>query len=236
MQHTPTSRAPDSIAPAPRGLERLTGGLLIIYGLLVLATVTTRIGSQSDQADFFQTAMMIATNRDLYLASAVINLISNVLLLALAALLYLTLSRREPALLLVGTCVLVASASVWVVSSAAGLALLSIIDSHSGEGTVPLQAMAASGPTIELIREVTGKASFTLAALALLAIGAAISWRGMVPRWLGWLAVATGLLMLFIWSDDAALLHRVGGAGYLLWLWLLGGWLLLKGTHPPADS
>ena len=36
--------------------------------------------------------------------------------------------------------------------------------------------------------------------------------------------------MFFIWYDDAAILHRIGGGLYLLWLLMIAGWLLFRGT------
>jgi hypothetical protein len=38
-------------------------------------------------------------------------------------------------------------------------------------------------------------------------------------------------MMLLIWSDSAALLHRIGGTGYLVWLAITGGWLVFRGTR-----
>jgi hypothetical protein len=41
--------------------------------------------------------------------------------------------------------------------------------------------------------------------------------------------------MLLIWNDSAAVLHRVGGTGYLLWLLIIGGWLLVRGSQAPQS-
>ena len=43
--------------------------------------------------------------------------------------------------------------------------------------------------------------------------------------------------MFFIWYDDAAILHRIGGGLYLIWLLLIAGGLLFRGTaNPDAEG
>ena len=88
----------------------------------------------------------------------------------------------------------------------------------------------------EPLRSLAGNASFTFAALGAICFGILIALNGTVPRWLGWLGVASGLLMFFIWLEDGALLHRLGGGAYLVWLILLAGTLIFRGTKNPKNQ
>ncbi|MFQ6026457.1 MAG: DUF4386 family protein [Dehalococcoidia bacterium] len=235
MENTTPPTPGVTVSISQRNLERIAGGLLIIYGVLVAVSVFTRVASQSDQDTTGESLNMIAAHQGMFLTSAVINLISNFLLIALAGILYLALRRHEALLTLLGSLFFLVAATTWVISGIAGLSLITLAAEFvAASGSLAESTVAAAGST-ELLRELSGKASFTLAALALLAFGGAISWRGMVPRWLGWLGIVVGLLMLFIWVDTATLLHRLGGSGYLLWAALLGIWLLSKGTREAPD-
>lgn len=92
---------------------------------------------------------------------------------------------------------------------------------------------------LEPLRSLAGNTSFTFAALGALCFGSLIALSGAVPRWLGWLGVASGFLMFFIWLEDGALLHRLGGGAYLVWLILLAAALVFRGirnsTNQAAD-
>ena len=83
---------------------------------------------------------------------------------------------------------------------------------------------------LEPLRSLAGNTSFTFAALGAIFFGGQIALNGSLPRWLGWLGIAAGLLMFFIWLEDGALMHRLGGGAYLVWLILLAATLVFRGT------
>jgi hypothetical protein len=218
-----------------RAIERITGGLLIAYMGAVIVAVAARVASNADQEPFRTSLQLIAANRELYLTSLVSNLISNFLLVALAGGLYLTFRPRQRYLALLGASMFLAAGLIWMVSNISGLALAQLAQEFAKAPGSEGDMFAASARAVELTREFAGRTAFTLAALGLLALGGLIAWSKVLPRWLGWLAVVVGVLTLFIWYEAAAALHRIGGTGYLLWLLLTGGWLLLRGTKDSAN-
>ena len=44
------------------------------------------------------------------------------------------------------------------------------------------------------------KVGLTFAVLGALAYGGLVAWTGSLPRWLGWLGIASGLLLLLTWA------------------------------------
>jgi hypothetical protein len=90
-----------------------------------------------------------------------------------------------------------------------------------------------SGETIAALIESNGWSfvlSFALNGLFLLAAGAAVILSRALPRWLGWLAIAFGVVNILaplggLQAPPAILL-------FLLWVLLAGGWLLL----PPRTA
>ena len=89
------------------------------------------------------------------------------------------------------------------------------------------------------VRWITGSLGFTLAGLALVALGP-VQWRmGGILRVTAVIDVVLGVAMLFIWLDAATAVHRITGVAFLIWLILVGLWLViprLRTIGMPAPS
>ena len=198
-----------------RAAERAAAGLLILYALIVVAAVAARVAGGADGAN---PVAQISANYLPYVINQSANLVAALLLTALAAVLY-QLFRPLAANLALLTGLMLLGAAVF--AGLGGIAGLTIAQS------------AESYPAIEPWRALAGKVSFTFAGLGLLALAGLIARRGTPCRWLGIWGLPVGILMFFIWYDNAALLHRLSGGLYLLWLTALAGWLLFRGTANP---
>jgi hypothetical protein len=226
VQHTQATEV-----PSLRNIERLTGGLMIIYMVAVAVQVAARTASTNSNASFAESLGTLATNHGMYLASMSAGLVSSILLIMLAAGLYSIFRARHHFLALATSFLFLAAALAWLTSAASGLALASLAQEFMSASGIQAEATASSARAVDLVRESTGRVGFTLAGLATLTLGLLIAWKDALPKWLGWLGVVVGILMLFIWNDSAAVLHRVGGTGYLVWLLITGGWLLVRGSQ-----
>jgi hypothetical protein len=164
------------------------------------------------------------------------GLVSSILLITMAAGLYSIFRTRHRFLALATSFLFLAAALAWLTSAASGLALASLAQEFVSASGMQAEATASSARAVDLVRESTGRVGFTLAGLGTLTLGVLIAWKDALPKWLGWLGVVVGILMLLIWNDSAAVLHRVGGTGYLLWLLIIGGWLLVRGSQAPQSS
>lgn len=89
------------------------------------------------------------------------------------------------------------------------------------------------------VRWITGSLGFTLAGLALVALGP-VQWRmGGILRVTAVIDVVLGVAMLFIWVDAATAVHRISGVAFLIWLIVVGLWLViprLRTIGMPAPS
>ena len=90
------------------------------------------------------------------------------------------------------------------------------------------------------VRWITGTLGFTLAGLALVAL-APVQWRmGGILRITAIVDAVLGVAMLFIWVDAATVVHRISGIAFLIWLIVMGVWLVagpirLGGNQPPSE-
>jgi hypothetical protein len=219
--------------PSPRNVERLTGGLMIVYMAAVAVQVAARTASTNSSSSLAESLEILTANHGLYLTSMSAGLASSILLIFLAAGLCSIFRARYHFLALATSFLFLAAALAWLTSAASGLALVSLAQEFVSASGIQAESLASSAGAVDLVRESTGRVGFTLAGLGTLVLGGFLAWKGALPKWLGWLGVVVGILMLFIWNDSAAVLHRVGGTGYLLWLLITGGWLLVRGTRAP---
>lgn len=90
------------------------------------------------------------------------------------------------------------------------------------------------------VRWITGTLGFTLAGLALVALGL-VQWQmGGILRVAAVVAAVLGVAMLFIWLDAATVVHRITGIAFLIWLIVTGLWLVVPrfkeiGTATSSD-
>ncbi len=223
-----------------RAAERAAAVLVISYLLTQTAAIAARVASGADQETAELSVAMIRLNADWYAANQWFSLAAAFSLCALTPALYHLFSRRDRMLALWGAAMLWSAGMCSTLAALTGLALtqeyggLAAAAQTRPAGTELAMAAYAS---LEPLRQSAGRAAFTFAALALLAHAVLLIWHGMLPRWLGWAGAGVSLLMAFIWVESAAALHRLGGGAYLLWLTLLAGWLLFRGTRdatPPT--
>ncbi len=221
-----------------REAERFAAILLILYTLAVAVSVAARVVSGVDQETAAESILMLAVNHGWAVAAYTAGLVAAIILFVLAHLIARVF--RPYALYLDGISAFVLSVAAlfggWAAICGLGLAL-----ALEYGGGPPFYLLADGGLAaysgIEPLRVLTGKVGFTFSGLALLSLGGLITLTGALPRWIGGLGLLVGALMFFIWYDDAAILHRSGGGLYLLWLLLIAGGLLFRGTaNPDAEG
>ena len=77
------------------------------------------------------------------------------------------------------------------------------------------------------VRWFAGSLGFALAGLALVALAPA-QWRmGGILRGAAVVGAILGVAMLFIWVDGATAVHRITGVAFLIWLIIVGLWLVI---------
>lgn len=215
-----------------RAAERVAAILLILYIVAVAVAVAARVASGVDQETAAESVQMLAVNYGWAVAAYTAGLVAAFILTLLAALIGQVFRHSDPMLASISAFALLGAALFGGLGAVNGLAL-----TLAYGGGLPPQAayLAADGGmatymALEPLRALAGKVGFTFSGLALLSLGGLMALTGALPRWIGGLGLLAGALMFFIWYDDAAVLHRVGGGLYLLWLALVAGRLLFRGT------
>lgn len=218
-----------------RATERIAAILLILYILAVAVAVTARVSSGVDQETASESVLMLAVNYGWAIAAYTAGLIAAFALTVLAALIGPVFRPYEPTLAGISAFALLGAAFFGGLAAISGLALASAYGGGlpAQAAYLPVDGGLATYMVLEPLRALAGQVGFTFSGLALLSLGGLMALTGALPRWIGGLGLLVGALMFFIWYDDAAILHRIGGGLYLLWLLMVAGWLLFRGTANP---
>ena len=198
----------------PDPAARRAGLLLLLTAAATVVAVVGRVAADADHPTLAESLAAISESRGLYGIGGAARFISGVTLIAGAWFLLRTWIIRER----LGTPL------VPFLFAASGL-----FTAVSGASVVALAAFAPDvGPTVETVdalRELTGKAGFAAAGLALI-VAARYQWLvGGTLRRMAPVTAIIGIALQFIWFDAIIMLHMVSGAAFLVWLVVIGGML-----------
>jgi hypothetical protein len=226
-------------------LQRVTGATLVLTSLaIVLGSVLgdPTIESHDDREKFVEQVENAADRIPLIYAFQVVDIVRAFLAVAAALGLYLILRERARATGLAGLLLFVASAIFAAGTAIVGAGMVRAADDYTGGGLAGIGS--GSEDVLELIRvlAILHFANFLLA-FAALGFGAAafargLAWSsGIAPRWLGWLGLAAGALLLLtplaVTTDILFLPFFFGAILTLVWLLATGLWLALR---PPGAA
>lgn len=183
----------------------------------------------------------IHDNETLYAVSGVFELaVDSVLGIAAAAVLYLLFRRRDRVLATLGLVFILGATVVFMAADSAAVALLFVADDFvngGAEGIAPgADATLEIGRIVSLTYGITLQTASTALAAGHIVAGSLISFSpagagANPPRWIGWTAIIAGILIIASWllfvSVGLFVLLIVGMIFSLIWLVLLGGWLLM---------
>ena len=220
-----------------RVLERVAGVLFLLVLISLILIFALSIDVDTRRGEFGDSLRDIADNEGRYLTSLAFDFVSNLLTVALAAVFYLVFRPHGRHLALLGAFAFVAAGVTFMVSNAASLALNSLAEDFVAASGSQAETLESTARAVALTGEFALFGGTTLFSLALLALGSLIIWSRACPRELGMLAVASAVLILFVWliyvSNAFWVVAIIGFIGTMLLQLLLGGWLLLRGTREP---
>ena len=167
-------------------IDRTTGALLLaLTGALFGVLATSSFAGESAEG-FHKSLQQIVDQQGLHLAYVALLHILSVLVIAVAAGIYLAFRPHCQALALLGAFGFLALGATFMLSNIAGGALVNIAEQFGASSGVQADIVERSAralammKTFALIDELT-----TFLSLSLLAFGGLIAWRKAVPRWMG---------------------------------------------------
>lgn len=228
---------------SPR-LQRLTGVTLLLTALAVVLGALLgdpTIESHDDREKFVEQVENAADRIPVIYAFQVVEVASGFLTIAAGLGLYLLLRERARLPALAGLLLFVVSCVFEAGRAFVGAAMVRAADDYTGDGLAGIGS--GSEDVLELIRVLAVvHFGYFLTAFAALGIGAAafaygLAWStGFAPRWLGWLGLVAGGLLVFtplaVTVDVLFFPFFFGTILSLVWLFAAGIWLTLRPRAP----
>ena len=236
-------------------LNRAVGVLFIVFPVLIVVSVILSQIAVGDDVDPARDAIAesladINDNEGAYLVGVAFDTASNVIGVALAAAVYVLFRGRDRVLALVAFAGLLAANITFMIADIGWFTLHRLAEDLAEGGA----GGAGDAEVLELARTVawmTGYSqlvSLSFLGSGLIVLGALIAFSrqsdgttaaaSTVPRWVGWLAAASGTLILLSWLatiDEALfLIALIGLLGSLVFQLSLAWWLLKAAEEPAA--
>ena len=203
---------------------RTAGFFLLLTALATAISVPARLAAEADLPTLEESLAAIGSAKAAYGTGGAARMVGGITLVAAAIPLWRCMRDNSPLASGAAAVFFVASglASLASGATAVALAVTAPADIEAAELVVlPEEEVAFA------IRWIAGSLGFTLAGLALVALGP-VHWQMGGPlRITAVVDMVLGVAMLFIWLDAATIVHRITGIAFLIWLILVGLWLVV---------
>ena len=221
-----------------RGLDYLAGVLLIATVATVLVTISTYPTPDTFREDARRFLVDIVEGRNLFIVAVAFDLASNLIIIPLAAVLYLVFRSHDRTLALLGSFGFLAAAVLFLVVDMVAIPLISLAEDYAGATGGQADSILNAARAIGLMTDVAVAMGAVGMALGGLSYGLLVLTTNAVPRWMGVFGIAGAIVALLMWLlfVDTDLVP-VGYVGLMLirFFFLISGlWLIWKGASEPA--
>jgi len=221
-----------------RGLDYLAGVLLIATVATVLVTISTYPTPDTFREDARKFLVDIVEGRNLFIVAIAFDLASNLIIIPLAAVLYLVFRSHDRTLALLGSFGFLAAAVLFLVVDMVAIPLISLAEDYAGATGGQADSILNAARAIGLMTDVAVAMGAVGMALGGLSYGLLVLTTNALPRWMGVFGIAGAIVALLMWLlfVDTDLVP-VGYVGLLLirFFFVISGlWLIWKGAREPA--
>ena len=216
-------------------LDYLAGALLIALVASVVVAVSTHQVPDTFREDARGWLADLVQDRDLFIVSTAFDLASNLIGIALAAVIYLVFRSHDRNLALIGSFGFLAGSVLLLVVDMVSISLISLAEDYgASQNDSILHAARAIGLMVD-VAFVMGAVGL---AMGFLSYGLLVLRTNAVPRGIGAFGIVGGIVapfgwLLFVNSDLVA----VGFVGLMIGLFfglILGVWLVWRGASEAA--
>ena len=223
-----------------RGVERVAGVLLIVlFVAFAIAILFGEAEVEIDREDVRASLQEVIDDQEFFVTSLIFLLAGSLLLVGAAAALYRVFAAHDRALALF---VLVGVLSGGLLIAVGGLFQFGafFLARDFVDGVADADALASTARAFALLSGASFITGLTMLGAGMLPLGVLMVRTRAAPRWLGYWAKVSGILMLVAWvavtADAVFIIPAIGAILAVLFFLALGIWLLVRGTPEPASG
>ena len=224
-----------------RGVERVAGVLLItLFVSFAIAILTGEPEVDFNRDDVRASLQEVIDDQEIFVTSVIFFLAGSLLLVAAAAALYRVFAAHDRMLALF---VLVGILSGGLLIAVAALFQFGafFLARDFVDGVADADTLAMTARAVALVSSVTFLTGLTMLGAGMVPLGVLMVRTGAAPRWLGYWAIVSGILMIAAWgvvntAEAVFIIPAIGAILAVLFFLALGIWLLRRGTPEPASA
>ncbi len=220
-----------------RGIERLAGITALLISFLVITAILTALDIKPDHINIHEDLSYLGDNIDRLMLNTMIWFVAAILIILFGPLILMSFLPYGRSSAYLAAFLISTTGILYIVISINGLNMISLISDYQGSTGQETDHMASLSYFILINRTNLQLAAYTLVGISSIILGLLISSSGLLPRFIGWMAIFGGLIYAsFGWIGIDHILFMVGRLLFLLALILLGSFLLLRGTVKKTDK
>jgi len=220
-----------------RGVERLAGITALLITFLVVAAILTALDIKPDYINIHEDLSYLGDNIDRLWLNSIIWFMTSVLIVLFGPLILMSFLPYGRSSAYLAAFLISTTGILYLIIAINGLNMIRMVTVYQASTGLETDYIANISFFILVSRSNLQLAAYTLVGISSIILGLLIASSGLLPRFIGWVAIFGGLIYAsFGWIGIDHILFMVGRLLFLLALIILGSYLLLRGTRKKTEK
>ena len=220
-----------------RGVERLAGITALLITFLVVAAILTAIDIKPDYININEDLSYLGDNIDRLWLNSIIWFVTAILIVLFGPLILMSFLPYGRSSAYLAAFLICTTGILYLIIAINGLNMINMVTAYQASSGQETDYIANISYFILVSRSNLQLAAYTLVGISSIILGLLIASSGLLPRFIGWVAIFGGLIYAsFGWIGTDHILFMVGRLLFLLALIILGSFLLLRGTRKKTEK
>jgi hypothetical protein len=220
-----------------RGVERLAGISALLITFLVVAAILTALDIKPDYINIHEDLSYLGDNIDRLWLNSIIWFVTAVLIVLFGPLILMSFLPYGRSSAYLAAFLICTTGILYLIIAINGLNMIRMVTVYQASTGQETDYIANISFFILVSRSNLQLAAYTLVGISSLILGLLIASSGLLPRFIGWVAIFGGLIYAsFGWIGIDHILFMVGRLLFLLALIILGSFLLLRGNRKKTEK
>jgi hypothetical protein len=220
-----------------RGVERLAGITALLITFLVVTAILTALDIKPDYINIREDLTYLGDNIDRLWLNSILWFSASILIVLFGPLILMSFLPYGRSSAYLAAFLICTTGILYIIIAINGLNMIRMVAVYQESSGQDTDHIASLSYFILVSRSSLQLAAYTLVGISSIILGLLIASSGLLPRFIGWVAIFGGLIYAsFGWIDMEHILFMMGRLMFLLALILLGCYLLLRGTRKKTEK
>jgi hypothetical protein len=220
-----------------RGVERLAGFTALMITFLVVSAILTALDIKPDYINLHEDLSFLGDHLDRLRLNSAIWLMASILIVMFGPLILMSFLPYGRSSAYLAAFLISTTGLLYIIVAINGFNMIRVVSTYREASGQEAEYLGSIAYFILVSRANMQLAAYTLVGISSVILGLLIASSGLLPRFIGWVAIFGGLIYAsFGWIGMDHILFMVGRLLFLLALIILGLFLLLRGTRKKSEK